>query len=142
VATIPIATLIAKFQAPPRQEPGGPPTGVTPGSSPATTDADVARLVLGAARGTEAVRRGYLGRFPCEAGDVAREMIGLAWSSRAVLAVALLQDVLNLGLEARMNRPGSAEGNWRWRVTGELPGPAWGDCARWRSRSGRLAAGG
>jgi transaldolase len=41
----------------------------------------------------------------------------LAWSSAAALAVAPLQDVLNLGAEARMNVPGRAEGNWRWRCT-------------------------
>jgi 4-alpha-glucanotransferase len=28
-----------------------------------------------------------------------------------------LQDVLNLGAEARMNVPGHAEGNWSWRCT-------------------------
>jgi 4-alpha-glucanotransferase len=44
----------------------------------------------------------------------------LAWSSQAALAIAPLQDVLNLGKDARMNRPGSAEGNWRWRVTDDL----------------------
>jgi len=27
------------------------------------------------------------------------------------------QDLLNVGREARMNLPGSAEGNWRWRAT-------------------------
>jgi 4-alpha-glucanotransferase len=32
-----------------------------------------------------------------------------------VLAVAPLQDVLELGSEARMNVPGVATGNWRWR---------------------------
>jgi 4-alpha-glucanotransferase len=26
-----------------------------------------------------------------------------------------LQDVLGLGSEARMNRPATASGNWRWR---------------------------
>jgi 4-alpha-glucanotransferase len=31
-----------------------------------------------------------------------------------------LQDVLGLGSEARMNIPGSATGNWRWRARGEL----------------------
>jgi len=51
--------------------------------------------------------------------DVAPDLLALAWSSRAALAIAPLQDVLNLGTEARMNRPGTAEGNWRWRVTGE-----------------------
>jgi 4-alpha-glucanotransferase len=42
-------------------------------------------------------------------------LIELAWSSRAALAVAPLQDVLGLGNEARMNLPGSALGNWGWR---------------------------
>jgi 4-alpha-glucanotransferase len=42
-------------------------------------------------------------------------LIELAWSSVAALAMAPLQDVLNLGKEARMNVPGRAEGNWRWR---------------------------
>lgn len=35
--------------------------------------------------------------------------------SRASLAVLTLQDVLSLGSEARMNTPGTAEGNWQWR---------------------------
>jgi 4-alpha-glucanotransferase len=48
-------------------------------------------------------------------GDPAWEMIRLAWSSVAVVAVAPLQDVMSLGNEARMNKPGVAEGNWRWR---------------------------
>jgi 4-alpha-glucanotransferase len=32
-----------------------------------------------------------------------------------MLAMAPLQDVLSLGNEARMNTPGVAQGNWRWR---------------------------
>ena len=63
---------------------------------------------------------GYLGRSPCEAADISRELIRLAWSSPAALAMAPLQDLLNLGSEARMNRPGSAVGNWRWRSTDEM----------------------
>ena len=51
---------------------------------------------------------------------VAPALLGLAWSSVAALAIAPLQDVLNLGKEARMNQPGSAQGNWRWRVTDEM----------------------
>jgi 4-alpha-glucanotransferase len=51
-------------------------------------------------------------------------LLGLAWSSVAALAIAPLQDVLNLGKEARMNRPGSPQGNWRWRVTDEMLTPA------------------
>jgi 4-alpha-glucanotransferase len=33
----------------------------------------------------------------------------------AALAMAPLQDVLNLGREARMNVPGRSDGNWAWR---------------------------
>jgi len=52
--------------------------------------------------------------------EVAPTLLRLAWSSAAALAVAPLQDVLNLGKEARMNQPGSTDGNWRWRVTDEM----------------------
>ncbi len=37
--------------------------------------------------------------------------------SVADLAVLPMQDVLGLGSDARMNVPGTAEGNWRWRLT-------------------------
>jgi 4-alpha-glucanotransferase len=43
-------------------------------------------------------------------------LIELAYSSRAALAVVPAQDVLGLGSESRMNRPGVTEGNWRWRL--------------------------
>jgi 4-alpha-glucanotransferase len=42
--------------------------------------------------------------------------IELAFSSRAGLAIVPAQDVLGLGSEARMNTPGRARGNWRWRL--------------------------
>ena len=54
----------------------------------------------------------YLGR---PVGDPAWDMIRLAWSSVAVVAVAPMQDLLSLGGDARMNVPGVADGNWRWR---------------------------
>jgi 4-alpha-glucanotransferase len=40
-----------------------------------------------------------------------------AWerASVAIIAIAPFQDVLSQGSDARMNRPGVAEGNWRWR---------------------------
>jgi 4-alpha-glucanotransferase len=47
-------------------------------------------------------------------------LLQFAWSSIAALAIAPLQDVLGLGNEARMNRPGSVDGNWRWRCTEDL----------------------
>jgi 4-alpha-glucanotransferase len=38
-------------------------------------------------------------------------------SSVACLALAQMQDLLGLGSEHRMNRPGTAEGNWGWRFS-------------------------
>ena len=49
--------------------------------------------------------------------DAAPALMELAWSSIAALAIAPLQDVLNLGVGSRMNVPGRAVGNWRWRFT-------------------------
>jgi 4-alpha-glucanotransferase len=52
--------------------------------------------------------------------DASPALLELAWSSSAALAIAPLQDVLNLGQGARMNQPGTAEGNWRWRSMGDM----------------------
>ncbi len=43
-------------------------------------------------------------------------LIELAYASRAALAIVPAQDVLGLGSEARMNRPGVTYGNWGWRL--------------------------
>lgn len=59
----------------------------------------------------------YLQRAGTESAEAAPELIKLAWSSVAALAIAPFQDLLNLGREARMNVPGRPEGNWRWRST-------------------------
>jgi 4-alpha-glucanotransferase len=59
----------------------------------------------------------YLGRSGDAASEVAPALLRVAWESVAALAIAPLQDVLTLGNEARMNVPGRAEGNWRWRCT-------------------------
>jgi 4-alpha-glucanotransferase len=52
----------------------------------------------------------------CEDCDVVAELLRIAWASTAQLAVAPLQDVLELGSEARMNLPGRPDGNWQWRM--------------------------
>jgi 4-alpha-glucanotransferase len=62
----------------------------------------------------------YLKRGPGTSADAAPELMQLAWSSPAALAIAPLQDLLNLGSEARMNVPGRADGNWRWRVREDM----------------------
>ena len=51
---------------------------------------------------------------------IAGELLRVAWWSVAAVAIAPLQDLLNLGSEARMNVPGRAAGNWRWRCTTEM----------------------
>jgi 4-alpha-glucanotransferase len=48
--------------------------------------------------------------------DVHWRMLRCIQSSVAALAIAPMQDVLGLGSEARMNRPGTVEGNWEWRM--------------------------
>ena len=57
----------------------------------------------------------YLKRTPGESSEAAPALMSLAWSSMAALAICPLQDLLNLGAESRMNVPGRASGNWRWR---------------------------
>jgi len=48
-------------------------------------------------------------------GDIVWAMIKAAARSVANLCIFPLQDVLHLGSEARMNRPGDGAGNWTWR---------------------------
>jgi 4-alpha-glucanotransferase len=58
----------------------------------------------------------FLRRYaPSTDNNVSWDLIRLAWMSVADYALAPLQDVLSLGSEARMNRPGCPSGNWRWR---------------------------
>jgi 4-alpha-glucanotransferase len=52
--------------------------------------------------------------------EAAPALMHLAWSSTAALAIAPLQDLLNLGRDSRMNVPGRADGNWRWRFPEEM----------------------
>ena len=69
-----------------------------------------------------------LKRASGESQEAAPALIELAWSSSAALAMAPLQDLLNLGSETRMNVPGRVDGNWRWRCTEDtlsLPAFQW-----------------
>jgi 4-alpha-glucanotransferase len=54
----------------------------------------------------------YLGS---DGSDLSWDFMRLALASVAEIALLPLQDVLRLGSEARLNLPGSAAGNWRWR---------------------------
>lgn len=78
---------------------------------------------------TEVIRpedRAYAARYLGKAAQesLPRAVIRGGMSSVAELFVAQLQDWLELGAEARMNRPGTVDGqNWRWRVTAALLTP-------------------
>jgi len=47
--------------------------------------------------------------------DIRFEIIRLAYASVADTVLIPMQDLLNLGSDARTNLPGRAEGNWTWR---------------------------
>jgi len=58
--------------------------------------------------------RKYIG---CNLENVSWKMIETAWKSPANLAIAPMQDFLNLDSSARMNTPGKTGGNWQWKLT-------------------------
>ncbi|MCJ7555204.1 MAG: 4-alpha-glucanotransferase, partial [Ignavibacteriaceae bacterium] len=49
--------------------------------------------------------------------DIVYELIRLAYASVADIVIVPMQDILNLGGEARMNFPSTLGGNWVWRFT-------------------------
>ena len=88
---------------------------------------DSTRTAEQAAKEREATLR-YLGTTGEE---IHWDMIRAALASVARTALFPLQDVLGLGSDARMNRPGKQEGNWTWRFA---------DGALTAAVSGRLAS--
>jgi 4-alpha-glucanotransferase len=50
-------------------------------------------------------------------GEVHWEFIRAVQGSVADTAIVPVQDLLGLGSDARFNRPGTASGNWRWRLS-------------------------
>jgi 4-alpha-glucanotransferase len=54
---------------------------------------------------------------------IAHDLMRLVLSSTANTAIVPLQDVLDLGSEARMNTPGSPESNWAWRIQADQLDP-------------------
>ncbi len=60
--------------------------------------------------------RDYLGT---NGREIEWDLIRAAQASVAERAIVPVQDVFGLGSEARMNTPGSSEGNWAWRAREE-----------------------
>ncbi|MBF0350410.1 MAG: 4-alpha-glucanotransferase [SAR324 cluster bacterium] len=52
--------------------------------------------------------------------NVCEALIRMASASTSLTAIIPLQDVMNLGEQARMNYPGKAEGNWKWRYCDDM----------------------
>lgn len=77
-----------------------------------------------------------------DAADPVAGFLEALWASRAMFAIAPLQDLLRLGTEARMNTPGTTEANWQWRVSAEaLESGRWSDeLADLNRRHGRFDA--
>ena len=57
----------------------------------------------------------YLGRKVCEE-EICDVFIRMALMSIADTVIIPMQDHLNLGSFARMNKPGTEDGNWRWMM--------------------------
>jgi 4-alpha-glucanotransferase len=66
-------------------------------------------------------RRATLEYLGTSGREIHWEMIREVWRSVANLALAPVQDLLGLGTESRMNLPGTAQGNWEWRLL-KIPG--------------------
>ena len=78
-----------------------------------THDNDTSRGWLATA--TKVEREQALRVLQCNPEDFAWAMLSAASASVAEVAIAPLQDALDLGSEARMNFPGRESGNWTWR---------------------------
>jgi 4-alpha-glucanotransferase len=68
----------------------------------------------------EEEKKRFEGYAPDARAEPAHALMRLTWMSVAITAIAPVQDVLGLGSAARMNTPGKATGNWRWRMEGPL----------------------
>ena len=63
---------------------------------------------------------------------VAEKMIDVVFNSAGQLAIVPLQDLLNLGSEARMNIPGVSDDNWSWKFQWQQLTPEIADKTRVR----------
>ena len=68
----------------------------------------------------------YLGKKTA-ARDVPEAFVRMAMMSVANTVIIPMQDILRLGGNARMNRPASIRGNWKWRLTPRYLKPSCAD---------------
>jgi len=60
-----------------------------------------------------------LGEGKAEEKTLARQVLRRIYLSDAKWVIVPFQDLLGLGSKARMNTPGTSEGNWEWRMKAE-----------------------
>ena len=98
-----------------------------------THDNDTARGWYESAPDEErALAREYLG---CKSDDFSDSLMRAAYTSVAETAIVPVQDILNLGSDARMNRPGAKSDNWSWRM---VPGALTAEDAKRMRRLGEI----
>ncbi|MFW6159863.1 MAG: 4-alpha-glucanotransferase [Acidobacteriota bacterium] len=90
-----------------------------------THDNNTAKGWFGTEASQEEKRRlfAYVGK-ELQPDEVPWALIRLGMMSVANTFIVPLQDILGLGEDARMNRPASAKGNWRWRMLPEQLNPS------------------
>lgn len=55
--------------------------------------------------------------FRVSGNEIAWDLIHALYASPCNIIILTMQDLLNKGSEARLNLPGSSQGNWQWRFT-------------------------
>ncbi|WP_319370244.1 4-alpha-glucanotransferase [uncultured Ilyobacter sp.] len=80
--------------------------------------------IIGWYRGLDSFHKGICDRYLKKMPEVVSEEINwkcieAIWSSKAVMSITQMQDVIGLGSEARMNFPATSWGNWKWRIKKE-----------------------
>jgi 4-alpha-glucanotransferase len=92
---------------------------------PGTHDNDTCRGWFGVqSQNTKDFVLQYLRSKPTK---VVWEIVRAGYASASRLFVVPMQDLMNLGSEARMNTPGTPSGNWRWRFTSDQLDSLWQD---------------
>ncbi len=61
----------------------------------------------------------YCGFVDADWGKALPQILRTIWASHAGTVIFPIQDLLGYGSDTRMNFPGRAENNWRWRLTKE-----------------------
>jgi 4-alpha-glucanotransferase len=85
-----------------------------------------------------AIRRAVLALTDGREDTVARDLVRLALASPARIAMAPMQDYLDLGSTARFNTPGTTDHNWRWRLHGDALNTGLAELIRaWIADAGR-----